>query len=164
MSNSDGVLAAIDACLEDCSVSEEAMRWAPDEPDPTFDGFLGAEPTMTFVDEATSGRLVVPNLQEGVTAYFAVTPPEGEQPHWRPIGSDVVSDLTFAQDETFEMPLSWLPTYTIVLPAESTRFARSWLNNVIVVGKTLDDLLAEKARRRCFKSEYHRRQRRRTRR
>lgn len=31
----DGVLAAIDACLDDYAVSDDAMRWAPDEPDTT---------------------------------------------------------------------------------------------------------------------------------
>lgn len=35
MPDTDGVLAAIDACLEDYGVSEDAMRWAPDEPGPT---------------------------------------------------------------------------------------------------------------------------------
>ncbi|MGS2645882.1 hypothetical protein [Streptosporangium sp. G12] len=34
MSNPDGVLAAIDACLEDYDVGPDAMRWAPDEPKP----------------------------------------------------------------------------------------------------------------------------------
>ncbi|MFI6510088.1 hypothetical protein ACIBCT_20990 [Streptosporangium sp. NPDC050855] len=34
MSNPDGVLAAIDACLDDYYVSDDAMRWAPDEPEP----------------------------------------------------------------------------------------------------------------------------------
>lgn len=34
MPSPDGVLAAIDACLEDYTVGEDAMRWAPDEPDP----------------------------------------------------------------------------------------------------------------------------------
>jgi hypothetical protein len=34
MSNPDGVLEAIDACLGD-SLSPDAMRWAPGEPDPT---------------------------------------------------------------------------------------------------------------------------------
>ncbi|MEV0830858.1 MULTISPECIES: hypothetical protein [Streptosporangiaceae] len=33
-SNPDGVLAAIDACLEDYDVGPDAMRWAPDEPEP----------------------------------------------------------------------------------------------------------------------------------
>jgi hypothetical protein len=35
MPDADGVLASIDACLEDYAVSEDAMRWAPDEPEPT---------------------------------------------------------------------------------------------------------------------------------
>jgi hypothetical protein len=35
MSNPDGVLAAIDACLDDYALSDDAMRWAPEEPDPT---------------------------------------------------------------------------------------------------------------------------------
>lgn len=35
MSNPDGVLASIDACLDDYELSDDAMRWAPDEPDPT---------------------------------------------------------------------------------------------------------------------------------
>lgn len=34
MPDTDGVLAAIDACLEDIDVSHDAMRWAPNEPDP----------------------------------------------------------------------------------------------------------------------------------
>lgn len=41
MADTDGVLAAIDACLEDWSVSDDAMRWAPDEPDPTPEGAYG---------------------------------------------------------------------------------------------------------------------------
>lgn len=35
MSNPDGVLAAIDACLDDYELSDDAMRWAPGEPDAT---------------------------------------------------------------------------------------------------------------------------------
>ncbi|WP_162794819.1 hypothetical protein [Nonomuraea lactucae] len=35
MADSDGVLAAIDACLDDYAVSDDAMRWAPDQADPT---------------------------------------------------------------------------------------------------------------------------------
>lgn len=34
-SSADGVLAAIDACLDDYAVSDDAMRWAPDEPETT---------------------------------------------------------------------------------------------------------------------------------
>ncbi|MEU6725527.1 hypothetical protein ABZ917_17610 [Nonomuraea wenchangensis] len=37
MSNLDGVLEAIDACLDDY-LSPDAMRWAPGEPDPTREG------------------------------------------------------------------------------------------------------------------------------
>jgi len=37
VSNPDGVLAAIDACLED-ALSDDAMRWAPDEPAPPEHG------------------------------------------------------------------------------------------------------------------------------
>jgi hypothetical protein len=40
MSNPDGVLAAIDACLDDYELSDDAMRWAPDEPDPAPDDGL----------------------------------------------------------------------------------------------------------------------------
>ncbi|MEV7013320.1 hypothetical protein [Streptosporangium sp. NPDC051022] len=32
MSNPDGVLAAINACLDDYTVSEDAMRWTVEEP------------------------------------------------------------------------------------------------------------------------------------
>lgn len=58
MSSPDGVLAAIDACLEDYSVSDDAMRWAPDEPGPTpcgaaraweWAGWTGAD--VAFFDE-----------------------------------------------------------------------------------------------------------------
>ncbi|MFN2636858.1 MAG: hypothetical protein ABR585_07525 [Gemmatimonadaceae bacterium] len=34
MTNPDGVLAAIDSCLDDYALSDDAMRWAPDEPEP----------------------------------------------------------------------------------------------------------------------------------
>ncbi|WP_326642938.1 hypothetical protein OG884_05935 [Streptosporangium sp. NBC_01755] len=44
MSNSDGVLAAIDACLEDYDVGPDAMRWAPDGLD------LTAETTVPNTD------------------------------------------------------------------------------------------------------------------
>ncbi|MEV0994633.1 hypothetical protein [Nonomuraea sp. NPDC050202] len=50
MANPDGVLAAIDACLHD-ALSEDAMRWAPDEPDPT-PPFRGVTASHTFIDEA----------------------------------------------------------------------------------------------------------------
>jgi hypothetical protein len=49
MANPDGVLDAIDACLED-HLSEDAMRWAPDEPDPT-PPFRGVTAAHTFIDE-----------------------------------------------------------------------------------------------------------------
>lgn len=35
MADADGVLAAIDSCLDDYEVSDDAMRWAPAAPDPT---------------------------------------------------------------------------------------------------------------------------------
>ncbi|MFE3452402.1 hypothetical protein ACFXJ8_26110 [Nonomuraea sp. NPDC059194] len=41
MADTDGVLAAIDSCLDDYDLSEDAMRWAPDEPDPTPEDGLG---------------------------------------------------------------------------------------------------------------------------
>lgn len=45
MTDIDGVLASIDACLDDDAVSEDAMRWAPGEPGPT--------PTFPMVTIAT---------------------------------------------------------------------------------------------------------------
>lgn len=50
MTDTDGVLASIDACLYDY-LSPDAMRWAPDEPDPT-PVVDGASVTHTFIDEA----------------------------------------------------------------------------------------------------------------
>lgn len=55
MNNPDGVLAAIDACLHDYDVGPDAMRWAPDEPDPTSPGtgrWYGWDSVHTVVDEA----------------------------------------------------------------------------------------------------------------
>jgi hypothetical protein len=53
MPTSDGVLAAIDACLDDYAVSEDAMRWAPDEPDttPAAGEWRGFEPNYAIFDE-----------------------------------------------------------------------------------------------------------------
>lgn len=50
MSNPDGVLASIDACLDDYELSDDAMRWAPDAPDPTPRNDL-ADPVAEWVEE-----------------------------------------------------------------------------------------------------------------
>jgi hypothetical protein len=55
MANPDGVLAAIDACLHD-ALSEDAMRWAPDEPDPT-PGYGLAGRVAEWVEERTGLQL-----------------------------------------------------------------------------------------------------------
>jgi hypothetical protein len=53
MSNPDGVLAAIDACLDDYAVSDDAMRWAPDEPDPTPESVPFGEQIARFAEQNT---------------------------------------------------------------------------------------------------------------
>lgn len=75
MPDTDGVLAAIDACLEDYGVSEDAMRWAPDEPEPP--------------------QGIAPSL------FWAVAPPADEEPSWRPISGVVTNDgLRYDEQDT----------------------------------------------------------------
>jgi|GEM_PF-4388901 len=52
MTNADGVLASIDACLDDV-LSEDAMRWAPDEPDPTPESVPLGEQIARFAEQNT---------------------------------------------------------------------------------------------------------------
>lgn len=146
MPDADGVLAAIDSCLDDCAVSDDAMRWAPDEPDLARDGVLGATPTLTFVDE-------------GVTAYFAVAPPDGEQPQWQPLGCDVVSDLTFARDEDYQVAENFLSmprTFSITLHADTSEFRRGLLEALCAAFGLRWD---RRDRLHAIKSEYRRRRR-----
>lgn len=51
MTDVDHILAAIDSCLEDETVSEDAMRWAPDEPDPTPEDDSLIDQMVRFVEE-----------------------------------------------------------------------------------------------------------------
>lgn len=53
MSNPDGVLDAIDACLEDYELSPDAMRWAPEEPGPTPQSVPLGGQLARFVEEST---------------------------------------------------------------------------------------------------------------
>ncbi|MFD9950899.1 hypothetical protein ACFWYW_59210 [Nonomuraea sp. NPDC059023] len=62
MSNPDGVLAAIDACLED-ALSEDAMRWAPDEPDPTASGETPFAAWARFIEYALAPRFELAGWQ-----------------------------------------------------------------------------------------------------
>lgn len=59
MTDTDGVLAAIDACLDDMDVSEDAMRWAPDEPDSTPKRSPFAEHLAQFVEHYSDFRMPV---------------------------------------------------------------------------------------------------------
>jgi hypothetical protein len=54
MPDTDGVLAAIDACLDDYTLSDDAMRWAPEEPDPTPQSIPRGEQIARFVEENTA--------------------------------------------------------------------------------------------------------------
>lgn len=65
MANPDGVLAAIDACLDDYAVSDEAMRWAPDEPDPTPESDSLTGQMARFLEE----RLDLPVYGPGGVAW-----------------------------------------------------------------------------------------------
>jgi hypothetical protein len=60
MSNPDGVLDAIDACLEDYAISEDAMRWAPDLPAPSsVVSFRVAFDASTFIEGMTAAARVL---------------------------------------------------------------------------------------------------------
>ncbi|MGW4406469.1 hypothetical protein ACWEJ6_20725 [Nonomuraea sp. NPDC004702] len=63
MTDTGGVLSAIDACLEGM-LYDDAMRRAPDEPDPT-PKLDGATVSLTFVDEVTNW----PNPEPALAAF-----------------------------------------------------------------------------------------------
>lgn len=220
MPDTDGVLAAIDACLYD-SLSPDAMRWAPDEPDPTpEDGLVlwgqyvngdsvyrttmppyrfhtvpgdppslqGATPSVTIVDEATVGWPIirdrgdassdyivsdgvqewvmppVPQRQDGVRMYWGTAPANGEQPQWRPLDSEIVSDVTFVRDESNEWAerlLSMPRTVSVTLTADTSSFRRGFLDALCVAYSLR---WGRQDRMHALKSEYNRRRRRRNRR
>ena len=53
MSNPDGVLEAIDACLDDY-LSPDAMRWAPDQPEPQLSALRWAPGIMSEQEAAAT--------------------------------------------------------------------------------------------------------------
>ena len=91
MSTPDGVLDAIDAAVRDYSVSPDAMRWEPDEPDPTpalavpltvdLSAFTAM---MTRAAEAVGsvGKALSP-LLDGARAAFHVVAYQGDRKHRR---------------------------------------------------------------------------------
>lgn len=52
MSEVDGVVAAIDAALEDCTVGPDAMRWAPDEQPAALNAWRGHGNLLILQDES----------------------------------------------------------------------------------------------------------------
>ncbi|MFI7125966.1 hypothetical protein ACIBQ1_09750 [Nonomuraea sp. NPDC050153] len=94
MSNPDGVLDAIDACLDDYALSEDAMRWAPDEPVPAsmpvpsvemltaFSAFAeGLARTATALAEGI-GNSLAPALK-GMQTAFHKQARHGDRKHYR---------------------------------------------------------------------------------
>jgi hypothetical protein len=53
VTGTDGVLDAIDACLDDYAVSDDAMRWAPEEPDPMPQSIPLGEQIARFAEQNT---------------------------------------------------------------------------------------------------------------
>ncbi|MFD1546979.1 hypothetical protein [Nonomuraea guangzhouensis] len=92
MSTPDGVLAAIDSCLDDYVVSDDAMRWAPDQPEPTpalsialsvdFSAFADglARAAQAFAEGFTKG--LAPVLS-GMQATFHKRAHVGDRKHFR---------------------------------------------------------------------------------
>ena len=72
MTDTDGVLAAIDACLDDYEVSDDAMRWAPDEPEPTptFSPARIAANASAFVEAVNGMRCAAQAMLESFGKTF----------------------------------------------------------------------------------------------
>ncbi|WP_157253177.1 hypothetical protein [Nonomuraea typhae] len=159
MSNPDGVLDSIDACLRDYTLSADAMRWAPDEPDP----MEGVPPSSgDLIDGGTFFECVVQPVHphDGVRVFFAPSLEEA----WRPLDGAVITDITFARDETYERAdnLRWMPSpVTVTLTTDTSEFRRGFLN-ALSAAFTLR--WGRQDRMHALKSEYHRRHRRRHRR
>lgn len=125
MIDPDETLSAIDAALEawtgdDDAVSDDAMRWAPEEPEQTS---LGAEPTLTIVDELHHFfRADVDRLNEALgNARVSVAPrgtmctnatPNGE---WTQVGWTAASSFAADGDDREFTPQSWGATQPLAV-------------------------------------------------
>lgn len=105
MTDTDGVLAAIDACLHD-SLSPDSMRWAPDEPDPT----PAVEAQASFADALTLSLMTYEPLRRQVSGIHTMEtstawdPSEGSVVHRVPSS---IRGATPSVTIVDEVPAGW---------------------------------------------------------
>lgn len=135
MTDPEETLSAIDAAIEgwngyDDSVSDDAMRWAPANPEPEWPD---VEPTMTFVDEVhhwshapASGVFMAPRG----TMYTNATP-DGS---WTEIGSTAEDwGVLGESDGADEDPPTWPPmptSQTFTLTPEQVETLRHFTDHI----------------------------------
>jgi hypothetical protein len=132
MTDPDENLSAIDAAIEgwngyDDTVSDDAMRWAPEQPEREW---RGAEPTLTIRDEV--------HLISAGPVYIAPvgTPPGLNSGEWRQIGWATDAGLgidALGIDEPENEPLTW-PTgpvsHTMTLTADQVQVFRDFAEHL----------------------------------
>lgn len=134
MTDPDETLSAIDAAIEgwngyDDSVSDDAMRWAPEQPKREW---RGAEPTLTIRDE-------VNHISAGpVYVAPAGTPPDLNSREWRQIGwatdgaMSEDSDRLLEEADHHDIPIwpgppgVWSQEARVTLAPAQERALRTW--------------------------------------
>ena len=150
MTDPDETLSAIDAAIEgwngyDGTVSDDAMRWAPEPPEPPERRRRGAEPTLMIRDEmhhhaaldsnqisrAQLGRIYIAPL--GTAATNATPDGEWTATDWATDGSlSLDSDRLLDGAARDHMPVwsgargSWSQAATVTLTPSQERALRTW--------------------------------------